>query len=236
MKKNILYVAFSAIMLTAFTKDDSNSFNGKKVRYNLHEQNAIVSVSKSIEPFELVFTPTVESHYVGFKEALAFKESRGNYKKINSFGYLGKYQFGASTLNRIRIYDIQEFLNNPELQEEAFYTLCSLNKWILKRDIKWSVGKKINGIEITESGILAAAHLAGAGNVKKYLRSNGEYNAYDAFGTDVEQYMKRFSGYDTSHIQPVKNAKISIKRFISEEGDASEFVDNEDTGPFVKVG
>ena len=161
MKKNILYVAFSAIILTAFTKDDSNSFSGKKVRYNLHEQNAIVSVSKSVDPFELVYTPTVDSHYVGFKEALAFKESRGNYKKINSFGYLGKYQFGASTLNRIRIYNIQEFLNNPELQEEAFYTLCSLNKWILKRDIKWSVGKRINGVEITESGILAAAHLAG---------------------------------------------------------------------------
>jgi uncharacterized protein with ParB-like and HNH nuclease domain len=111
-----------------------------------------------------------------------------------------------------------------------------LNKWILKRDIQWSVGKKINGIEITESGILAAAHLAGAGNVKKYLRSNGEKNAFDAFGTDVEQYMKRFGGYDTSFIKPVKNAKISIEQFISEEDDASEFVENEDAGPFVKVG
>ena len=94
MKKNIMYVAVSALMLTAFTKDDSNSFSGKKARYNLHEQNAIVTVSKSVEPFELVFTPTVETEYVGFKEAIAFKESRGNYKKINTFGYLGKYQFG----------------------------------------------------------------------------------------------------------------------------------------------
>lgn len=236
MKKNIMYVAISALVLTAFTKNDSNAFSGRKVRYNLHEQNAIVTVSKSVDPFELVYTPTVDSYYVGFKEALAFKESRGNYKKINSFGYLGKYQFGTSTLNRIRIYDTRAFLNDPELQEEAFYTLCSLNKWILKRDIKWSVGKKINGIEITESGILAAAHLAGAGNVKKYLRSNGEFNAYDAFGTDVEQYLKRFGGYDTSMIKPVKNAKISIEKFRAEEIEASEFVDNEDTRSFVKVG
>ncbi len=236
MKKNIKYVALSALILTAFTKDDSNSFSGKKVRYNLHEQNAIVTVSKSVEAFEIVYTPTVDSRYIGFKEALAFKESRGNYRKINTFGYLGKYQFGASTLNRIRIYDTHAFLNDPELQEEAFYTLCSLNKWILKRDIKWSVGKKINGIEITESGILAAAHLAGAGNVKKYLRSNGEFNAYDAFGTDVEQYLKRFGGYDTSMIKPVKNAKISIEKFKAEEDEASEFVDNEDAGSFVKIG
>jgi hypothetical protein len=146
--------------------------------------------------------------YIGFKEAIAFKESRGNYKKVNQLGYLGKYQFGETTLNRIRIYDTRSFLNDPKLQEEAFYALCSLNKWILKRDIKRSVGKKINGVEVTESGILAAAHLAGAGNVKKYLRSNGEINAYDVFGTNVQQYMKRFAGYDTSFIKPVKNARI----------------------------
>lgn len=178
------------------------------MRYNLPKANAIVTVSKSVEPFKVYFTPSVDNLYIGFKEAVAFKESRGNYKKVNSLGYLGKYQFGESTLNRIRIYDTENFLNDPKLQEDAFYTLCSLNKWILKRDIKRSVGKKINGVVITESGILAAAHLAGAGNVKKYLRSNGEFNSYDAYGTNVHQYMKKFAGYDTSFIKPVKNARI----------------------------
>jgi hypothetical protein len=43
----------------------------------------------------------------------------------------------------------------------------------LIRDIKRMVGKKINGIPITESGILAAAHLAGAGNVKKISEKLG---------------------------------------------------------------
>ena len=236
MKKKIMYVAITATLLTAFTKDDSNLLSGRKARYNLPEQNAIATVRKSVEPFELVYTPTVDRQYIGFKEAIAFKESRGNYKKINTFGYLGKYQFGASTLNRIRIYDMGAFLEDPKLQEQAFFTLCSLNKWILKRDIKWSVGKKINGIEITESGILAAAHLAGAGNVKKYLRSNGEHNAYDAFGTDVEQYLKRFAGYDTSFIKPVKNAKIPREEFEIDSQMASEFVEDEDAGSLVKVG
>lgn len=209
MKKNILFIVLIAIVLTAFTQDDSLFFNETKtVKYNLPKSNAIVTVSKSIEQFEFHYTPTVDNLYVGFKEAIAFKESRGNYKKVNSLGYLGKYQFGESTLNRIRIYDTHEFLNDPELQEDAFYALCSLNKWILIRDIKRSVGKTINGVEITESGILAAAHLAGAGNVKKYLRSNGESNAYDAYGTNVHHYMKRFAGYDTSFIKPVKNARL----------------------------
>jgi len=209
MKKNLLFIVTLAIALTAFTQDDSLFFkNTKKVRYNLPKSNAIVTVNKSVEPFDFYYTPTVDNLYVGFKEAIAFKESRGNYKKVNSLGYLGKYQFGESTLNRIRIYDTQDFLNDPKLQEDAFYALCSLNKWILIRDIKRSVGKTINGIEITESGILAAAHLAGAGNVKKYLRSNGEANAHDAYGTNVQHYMKRFAGYDTSFIKPVKNARL----------------------------
>lgn len=209
MEKRLLFIAFSAIMITAVTNNLSLFFDeAKSARYNLPEANAIVTVSKSVETFEIVYTPGVDNMYVGFKEAIAFKESRGNYKKVNTFGYLGKYQFGESTLNRIRIYDTHSFLNDPKLQEDAFYTLCSLNKWILKRDIKRSVGKKINGIEITESGILAAAHLAGAGNVKKFLRSNGEINVNDAFGTDVQQYMKRFAGYDTSFIKPVKNARL----------------------------
>lgn len=66
----------------------------------------------------------------------------------------------------------------------------------------------INGQEITESGILAAAHLAGAGNVKKYLRSYGELNVDDDFGSSVSYYIKKFSGYDISHVTPKKNPRI----------------------------
>ena len=94
------------------------------------------------------------------------------------------------------------------MQEDAFEALCSVNKWILIRDIKRSEGKRINGIRITESGILAAAHLAGAGNVKKYLRSNGTFQFSDAYGTTIQHYLKKFAGYDTSLIEA--NRKPSI--------------------------
>lgn len=123
-------------------------------------------------------------------------------------GYLGKYQFGSSTLERFRIYNINHFLQNPELQEKAFLALCSVNKWILRKDIKRSVGKKINGVKITESGILAAAHLSGAGNVKKYLRSFGKFNKRDAYGTSIRFYMKKFAGYDLSYIVADQKAKV----------------------------
>jgi hypothetical protein len=152
--------------------------------------------------------PYLEKDFVGFKEALAFKESQGKYTAVNTFGYLGKYQFGKTTLLRFKIYNTKAFLNNPELQEKAFKALCKVNKWILRKDIQRCVGKTINGITISTSGILAAAHLSGAGNVKKFLRSNGTLNFSDAYGSSIESYLKKFRGYDVSEIEPDRNARI----------------------------
>ncbi len=153
------------------------------------------------------FSPYLGKSFVGFKEALAFKESGGDYFSVNTFGYLGKYQFGASTLKMIGINNPANFLKNPVLQEKAFIANSARNKWILRRDIKNFVGKRINGTVVTESGILAAAHLAGPGSVKKYLRSYGLDNFTDGYGTTIQYYMKRFSGYDTSFVKPNREAK-----------------------------
>lgn len=155
--------------------------------------------------------PELGKSYIAFKEALAFKESGGDYKVINDFGYMGKYQFGRGTLKMIGIRDTNLFLNNPDLQEAAFYANTSRNKWILRRDIARFQDKVINGVKITESGILAAAHLAGAGNVKKYLRSGGAYSFNDGFGTSIKHYFRKFAGYDTSFVVPDRKAKAKIK-------------------------
>jgi len=154
--------------------------------------------------------PFLGKSYIGFKEALAFKESSSNYFSVNSLGYLGKYQFGAETLKLIGIYNPNQFLYNPKLQEKAFLANAARNKWILRKDIKKYVGETIAGIEVTESGILAAAHLAGPGTVKKFLRSGGNYNFSDAYGSSVKYYMKKFSGYDTSFIPSERRAKALL--------------------------
>lgn len=155
-----------------------------------------------------VAPPFLGSSYVGFKEALAFKESQGNYFTKNTLGYLGKYQFGVGTLQLVGVHSASHFLNNPKLQEQAFRANIARNKWILRREIKRFVGTKIGDVEITESGMLAAAHLAGAGNVMKYLRSYGKYDVKDAYGTNMAHYMQKFSGYDVSLVSPKRNAKI----------------------------
>ena len=146
--------------------------------------------------------------FVGFKEALAFKESQGNYFKVNTLGYLGKYQFGASTLELLGVYNPSYFLNNPTLQERAFIANLERNKWILRREILLYQNRWVGGVLVTESGILAAAHLAGPGGIQKFLRSGGTFNKADAYGTSIGKYLRKFSGYDTSSIKSIKNAKV----------------------------
>lgn len=155
-----------------------------------------------------VLPPYAGTSFIGFREALAYKESQGNYFAVNTFGYLGKYQFGMSTLELMGVKDSLSFLTSPQLQEKAFEVNVSRNKWILRRDIKRFEGKRIHGIEITESGILAAAHLAGAGNVKRYLRSLGRRDVMDGYGTNIAYYIKEFAGFDISCIAAIKNPKI----------------------------
>lgn len=206
MKKTIFFTILLTIgiFITSFTKDkkDLNS------TVYLTKEVTSVPAEKEISPIIKSNIPFVGKSFNGFKEALAFRESGGRYDAVSSFGYLGKYQFGASTLKRFNIHDKQYFLENPELQEDTFMALCSLNKWILRKEIEKKVGKKINGIEITESGILAAAHLAGSGNIKQYLRTNGQYRFTDAFGSSMQHYLKKFGGYNTSIIEANKNPEV----------------------------
>ncbi|MFD0989010.1 peptidoglycan-binding protein LysM [Mariniflexile jejuense] len=200
----LLFVSFSSNEKIDLSK---YSTSGLELNYTVSQDHSIKDNAVASIDLNKPISPILGKSFVGFKEALAFKESRGDYFTVNALGYLGKYQFGSETLKLIGVHNPSLFLKNPELQEKAFVANTSRNKWILRRDIKNFVGKKLNGILITESGILAAAHLAGAGSVKNYLRSYGIDNFEDSFGTTIEYYMKRFSGYDTSLIKANKKAK-----------------------------
>ena len=155
--------------------------------------------------------PQIGKSFAGFARKMAYKESRGMLHLVNPYGYMGKYQFGRSALRTIGIYDFQEFLRNAEWQDEAFKTLIARNKWELRKEIKKYSGRVINGVEITESGLVAAAHLGGASSVKKYLRSNGRRGFKDGFGTSISSYIRKFSNYDISHIKADANAKVDLE-------------------------
>tara|TARA_R110000803_G_scaffold73443_1_gene137284 strand:- start:924 stop:1514 length:591 start_codon:yes stop_codon:yes gene_type:complete len=130
-----------------------------------------------------------------FLDAMGHRESSNNYKAVNKYGYMGKYQFGRSTLKTLKInVSRSEFINNPKLQEQAMYKLLQYNKKKLKRYIEKYNGRVINGVLVTESGLLAAAHLGGAGSVRKWFRT-GKVRR-DGNGVKITSYMKLFRGYD----------------------------------------
>lgn len=173
----------------------------EKLNYTVPTQEDLAYVSVNI--------PQTGKTFAGFKQSLSFKESQGKYHLVNTLGYMGKYQFGIGTLRTLGITDSTAFMNSPKLQEKAFKALLSINKYILKDEIQAFNGKVINDVKITESGLLAAAHLGGAGSVKKFLKSNGTRGIKDGYGTSLKSYIKQFGGYDTSHIVANGRAKAN---------------------------
>ena len=161
--------------------------------------------------------------YKDFLNDLGARESGGNYQAFNKYGYAGKYQMGEAALidagyykKASKIYNndwsgvftgkdginsIQDFLNSPQAQENAqiCFKKCQW-RYLKALGADKYINKIINGYTITQSGLLAACHLKGAGSVAKYLNSNGKINEKDAFKNSVENYLKQFAGYDVKEL------------------------------------
>ncbi len=201
----LITMAFKGVETTLITNDYYKV--SEPLAYNvLTYDSALKEVDEKLNDSN--FSIETNNSFIDFKEALAVRESDGDYKSVNSYGYMGKYQFGKGTLKYIGLKNTKDFLNNPALQEKAFVAYVQKNKWILRREIKKYVGKTISGILITESGMIAAAHLGGAGAVQDFLRSNGKVTFIDGYGTDIRSYLKAFGNYNISEIKADKSPKV----------------------------
>jgi len=206
------YFYTSLIIIITFLSLGFKPFNLEAKPWFLTEKtdgSEYILPSQEKDDYPDLNIPYTGNRFIGFKEAVAFKESQGKYRKVNTLGYIGKYQFGSKTLRAIGVHNNNDFLKDPALQEKAFVALLSKNKWILRREIRKYDGKTINGIEITESGILAAAHLGGAGSVKNFFKKGGNKGFRDAYGTSLRSYLKAFGGYDLSYIEADGKATIN---------------------------
>lgn len=177
------------LLLTAFTV--------RKLYRTLQEPLA-VDTRPAIE----VIMPKLQAPKVeiNLRDHTAFLHSLGNFESgnrygiVNKWGYMGRYQFHISTVEGVGIKATKkQFLNSPSLQEEAMDRLLTHNYKTLRRYIRKYDGKVLHGVLVTKSGVLAAAHLGGAGNVRRWFR-NGK-NFADANGTQITKYMKIFSNY-----------------------------------------
>tara|TARA_X000001316_G_scaffold3035_2_gene544 strand:+ start:93 stop:674 length:582 start_codon:yes stop_codon:yes gene_type:complete len=184
---NITVSAISLFFIMAFADISVN----KQVKLNKTLKSKEVVIPKIIP--EVTTIPPISDMEL-FLHSIGERESSNRYDVVNSYGYMGKYQFGKATLRGLGYRVTQEeFLNSPDLQEKAMLDLLQHNKNKLSKYIEKYDCSFLNGIYITESGILAAAHLAGPGNVKKFFKRGRDF--HDGYGTSMTSYMIKFSGY-----------------------------------------
>jgi len=158
------------------------------------------------------------NNLVNFLELLGFRESSNRYDVVSRHGYMGKYQFGSIALRDIGFYDNnnnwtekameygvwnqETFLNNPEAQESAIRMLLNNNwRYAANYGLLEYIGTIMNGILITESGLLAAAHLVGIGALNGAIKRGDLTSAWDGNNVTAKEYMELFGGYNIDEIK-----------------------------------
>lgn len=106
-----------------------------------------------------------------------------------------------------------DFLNNPQVQYEIIKEwIAYLCKQLRNNCINEYYGKTVGGVEITESGAIAGAHLVGLAGLGAFLgipkKAYAGKKQTDGNGTHIKQYIKDFGGFD---LENCCNRKIYIE-------------------------
>ena len=195
MKKQIIFTLVVSLlsfgMIDSAVTKDKGLVNTVVIDFEKERELELLKIEEERIRIEKYHQEELEN----FLDAIGFRESSNDYTVTNKWGYMGKYQFGRSTLKGLGFkVTKKEFLNNPQLQEEAMMALLLHNKEKLQTYIDLFDGETVNGMYISESGILAAAHLGGQGSVKRYFKNGKVFK--DGNGTKITSYMNKFSGYE----------------------------------------
>lgn len=158
--------------------------------------------------------------YDQFKDDLGKRESSNNYQCVNDYGFLGRYQFGMPRLcdlgvcrkgdgdqlvwNQGLTKDL--FLNSPDLQDAVFDLHVGLYRVYLLSRYQRYLNKDNSGVPTTLSGCVAGVHLKGPGGLYKFLVK--KIDSADALGTNVSDYVLRFSGYEIPSNLPQNQMKV----------------------------
>jgi serralysin len=167
--------------------------------------------------------------YDALFDALGQRESANDYRAVNQFGFIGRYQFGELALIDAGYYrrdgtssndfltgwtgkngatSRDVFLSTPSLQDQAARDWFErLDGYLTSFDLKKFDGQMLNGVEITLSGMLGGAHLVGIGGLRDYLRSGGDIVPRDGNRTPVTEYLQLFANFQTPFSVPRDGAE-----------------------------
>lgn len=146
----------------------------------------------------------------------------GRWDCVNSAGYLGRYQMGASALvdagyaapgstngnitwtGRDGVNSQADFLANHTAQNNAINAYNQTQWGYISRlqangrPLSSYVGQTINGQQVTQASLIAGAHGHGVGNLQRYLASNGATVHRDGNGVPITDTMNQFRNFDMS--------------------------------------
>ena len=162
------------------------------------------------------------AEYSDYLAALCTQESGCNPSSINRYGFIGSYQMGEAALidagyylkdgtknndwkgswtGKNGINSLADFYASPAIQTQAINDYNAKQwRYILADGANQYLGQTINGILITESGLLAGAHLVGHAGLLTFLASGGSVVPKDANNVLVTNYIHKFSGYNIAEI------------------------------------
>jgi integrating conjugative element protein (TIGR03758 family) len=164
--------------------------------------------------------------YNDYLIALRAFESSNDPTRVNFAGYAGWYQMGEAAMidagyyrrdatpdrndwnpanftGKNGINSLADFIASPAKQTQAI-TDYNQRQWsyITAMRLDQAIGRTINGILITESGLLAGAHLVGIGGLQQFINSNGRIVPKDGTGTPIPKYVKDFGGFALGPVAP----------------------------------
>lgn len=179
----------------------------------------------SVLAFLLAGAVLAEGTYLQFLQALASAESTNQPGTVNPFGYVGLFQMGELALQdagyyqgdatrgvndwtggwtgRDGINSLADFRASPQAQINAITRYDQvIENYIAANGLSKYIGTTVNGVVLTESGMVAGAHLVGMGNLRTWLQSGGRIVPLDGNKVPITTYVSRFAGYNVAASPP----------------------------------
>lgn len=173
----------------------------------------------------LVAASALAAGYDTYLRDLAYRESGNRSWIVNRYGYMGLYQMGRAALvdagymtssgqwtGKNGATSQAAFLASPTIQTAAINDYNRVQwGYITRMGLDRYVGQTIGGVQITESGLLAGAHLLGAGNLATFLRSDGATVPRDGNRVPITQYIAAFGGHELAFNGPLPDIDLATR-------------------------
>lgn len=185
--------------------------------------------------------PLDESNWSKYKQTLGQRESGNDYSRVNTIGFVGKWQFGAAALvdlgyvkpgsstrglvndsawtGKDGISSRKDFLDNKgNVQDKAIF-------YYTKRNYKGLLNSGVVSASDSpdeQGGYMAAAHLKGVGGAREF--KNGRDNR-DAYGTAASSYYNMMKSALNGSAPSGEASQVAKSLGADKAGQTRAFVD-----------